>query len=326
MIAVDRRTLLAALAGEMAMTGTMGVTHAQAQTQTQAQTQALALALYTAGPGSAFLPYGQGIATLVNAGDAARVTVKESKGSIDNLTAVEADPMALGCAFLGTALEALSGTGFAAGKPYRNVRALFPMYPTSFMTAALASANIRSIADLDGKKVGTGPAGGPAEGYFRALAELVGIKPSIVSGSPADQAKQFLAREIDAFWQGAVVPVPSLVAVAAAAEIVVFGLTESEITAMRSKYPFMAPLTIAADTYKGQAKAFKSISAWNVIVAHKDLPDAVAEVVVKSVLFATNRNDALGPPGIWTVAANAANNTIVPYHPGAERALGIKRS
>ena len=30
----------------------------------------------------------------------------------------------------------LNGTGFAAGKHHENVRALFPMYETAFMTAA----------------------------------------------------------------------------------------------------------------------------------------------------------------------------------------------
>jgi hypothetical protein len=41
-------------------------------------------------------------------------------------------------AFLGPALDASNGMGFAAGKRHENVRA-FPMYETAFITAAQAS-------------------------------------------------------------------------------------------------------------------------------------------------------------------------------------------
>jgi TRAP-type uncharacterized transport system substrate-binding protein len=42
-------------------------------------------------------------------------------------------------AFLGPALDASNGMGFAAGKRHENVRALFPMHETAFITAAQAS-------------------------------------------------------------------------------------------------------------------------------------------------------------------------------------------
>src|SRR5882757_8971939 len=172
------------------------------------------LALMTAGQGSAFLPYGQGIAHVVNAAGVARIDVKESKGSNENLDAVDASATTLGTAFLGSAYDAINGEGFAAGRKHANVRALFPMYETAFMVATLKSRSLTNLQSLDGKKVGCGPAAGPAEGYFRAAAEIAGIKPLVVGGTPANQGRELIAGKIDAFWQGAVVPIPSLVAVA----------------------------------------------------------------------------------------------------------------
>src|SRR5476649_2905047 len=92
----------------------------------------IALSFATAGPGSAFLPYGQGIAKAI-AGSGIALDIKESKGSNENLDLVDASATTIGTAFLGSALEALNGTGFAQGKPHKNVRALFPMYETAFM-------------------------------------------------------------------------------------------------------------------------------------------------------------------------------------------------
>jgi TRAP transporter TAXI family solute receptor len=177
----------------------------------------------TAGDGSAFLPYGQGVATYL-ATKGLQLEVRKSGGSNENLSAVDASPMTIGTAFMASAYEAVSGTGFSAGHKHENLRALFPMYETSFQVAALRKSGLRSLADLDGKKVGVGPAKGPAEGFFRAAADAAHIKPVIVNGDPAALSRLVLSGEIDALWQGAVVPIPSLVEVANQADTIVFGL------------------------------------------------------------------------------------------------------
>jgi uncharacterized protein len=279
------------------------------------------LQIMTAGPGSAFLPYGQGLAKVIGAANAATITVRESKGSNENLSGVDASPTTLGTAFLGSAFDAVNGTGFAAGKKHTNIRALFPMYETAFMAATLKARHIGSVKQLDGKRVGCGPANGPAEGYFRAAAEIAGIKPTIIGGTPADQGKQLLTGELDAFWQGAVVPIPSLIQITSAGDCVVFGLSEAEIAGMRQRFPYMAELAVAAETYRGQAAPLKSVAAWNVVIAHKDLPEATAYAITRAVLTSKSLADAIGVVARSTSAKNAGVNTILPYHPGAERAL-----
>jgi TRAP transporter TAXI family solute receptor len=307
MIAIDRRRLIAISAAALAAPRSAAAEGAELQ-------------LMTAGPGSAFLPYGQGLAKVLAAAGIA-IIVKETNGSNENLAIVDASPSALGTAFLGSAFEAVSGTGFAAGRKHLNVRALFPMYETAFMAAALRARNITALADLDGKRVGCGPAAGPAEGFFRAAAEIAGIKPEIVGGTPADQGRQLLAGELDAFWQGAIVPIPSLVAVADRADCAVFGLTDAEVAGMRGRFPFMAEVSVPAGIYRGQSAPLRSVAAWNVVIAHKDLPDGIAYAITKAVLSSKTLADAIGPAARSTSASNAGVNTIVPYHPGAERAI-----
>ena len=115
---------------------TLALLATTALTWRPAAAQGATLSFATAGAGSAFLPYGQGIAKAI-AGSGIVLDIKESKGSNENLDLVDASPTTIGCAFLGSALDALNGTGFAKGKPHRNVRALFPMYETAFMWTAL---------------------------------------------------------------------------------------------------------------------------------------------------------------------------------------------
>jgi uncharacterized protein len=284
-----------------------------------AQTPAAEIRVLAAGQGSAFLPYAEGLVRRLNAAGFTNARAVATAGSIENLKEVDADPNAIGMAFLATAFEAVTGTGYSAGKPHANVRALLPMYETSFQVAALSTSGLSTIASLDKKRVGVGPAGGPAEVFFKALAAEIGIAPVVVTGSPADLGNQLLAGEIDAFWQGAIVPIPSLTAVADRAPTTVFGLSPGEVAAMLRRFPYLSPAEVAVGTYRGQTAAIASVSAWNFVVAHKDMPDAVAEALVRAVLSADNPARDIHPTAATTRAANAVFNKVVPFHAGALR-------
>jgi TRAP transporter TAXI family solute receptor len=281
--------------------------------------QAIAqMTLMTAGDGSAFLPYGQGVAAYL-ASRGITIEVRKSAGSNENLSAVDASTTTIGTAFMGSAYDAIHATGWAVGRKHENLRALFPMYETSFQVAALRKSRLRSLGDLDGKEVGVGPAKGPAEVFFRAAAEIAGIKPVIVNGDPAALSRLVLDGEIDALWQGAVVPIPSLTDVADHADTIVFGLSDSEVSAMLAKLPALSATTIPPGTYKGQTAEIKSVSAWNFVVANKDLAAETAYALTKAILSAGDPKSEIYPTATGTRASNAANNRIMPFHPGAAR-------
>jgi uncharacterized protein len=178
--------------------------------------------LMTAGDGSVFLPYGEGVARYL-ASNGIAIAVKKSAGSNENLAAVDASATTIATAFMGSAYDAMNGSGWAAGRKHENLRALFPMYETSFQIAALRKSAINSLAGLDDKKIGVGPAKGSAEFFFRAAADAAKIKPVIVNGDPAALVTQLIAGNIDALWQGAAVPIASLRAVTDQADAVVSG-------------------------------------------------------------------------------------------------------
>jgi TRAP transporter TAXI family solute receptor len=293
--------------------GLATLVHAPVSAQTTAP-----VTLMTAGNGSAFLPYGEGIAAYL-ASRGIAIEVKKSAGSNENLSAVDASATTIGTAFIGSAYDAVNGTGWAIGHKHENLRALFPMYETSFQVAALRSSAINSLAGLDGKKVGVGPAKGPAEVFFRAAAEAAHVKPIIVNGDPAALVKLVTAGEIDALWQGAVVPIPSLSEVANQADAVVFGLSDAEVAAMLAKFPQLSATTVAAGSYRGQTIDIKSVSAWNFVVANKDLPAETAYAITKMVLSAADPKSQIYPTAAGTRADNAVNNRIMPFHPGALR-------
>jgi TRAP transporter TAXI family solute receptor len=276
------------------------------------------LRLFTAGPGSAFLPYGEGLAGFL-ARQGLAVTVERSAGSLENLAKVEDDPAALGTAFLGSAADAVAGTPAAGGRVHGRVRALFPMYETSFQVGALRAAGLARFADLAGKRVGAGPARGPAETFLRAALAAAGIEATIVSGDPAAMTRMLLAGEMDALWQGAIVPIPSLVAAQQQGDVVVFGLEAPVVAAVRARLPYLADTTIPPGTYAGQAAPILSFAAWNFVVANAALPDDVAYRLTRAALSATDPRAEIHPSAAGTRAQNATANAVLPFHPGAAR-------
>jgi uncharacterized protein len=291
-----------------------------------ARAQGAPLQFYSAGQGSAFLPYAEAVARFVAGAGAPAVQARVSSGSLENLRAVNESPANIGAVFLGSALDAMNGSGpFAAGR-LGNLRALFAMYETSFQIAAPRASGARGLRDLGGKRVGVGPAGGPAEVFFRGAAQVAGVSAVIVNGAPADQTRQLLAGELDALWQGAIVPIPALTAAANAADMVIIGLTPDEVRGMLAGFPALASANIPAGSYRGQTAPVESVAAWNFVLAHRDMPDATAEALVRAVFSATSPATQIHATAASSTARNADKNRIVPFHPGAiaaHRAHGV---
>jgi hypothetical protein len=195
------------------------------------------------------------------------------------------------------------------------------MYETGFMAVALRTKGIARFADLAGKRVGCGPARGPAEVFFRAAAEVAGITAEIVSGDSAPLAQATLSGELDAFWQGAVVPIPALVTVADGADAAIIGPGEEVSRGVIARLPHLAPLTVPAGTYRGQTEPVASFAAWNFVVANAAMPEQQAYALTRAVFSADDPARQISAPAGDTRAANAGTNRVLAFHPGAARAL-----
>jgi uncharacterized protein len=95
-------------------------------------------------------------------------------------------------------------------------------------------------------------------------------------------------------------------------------LNDAEVATMLKRFPFLRSSTVAPATYRGQTRPIQSVAAWNFVMAHKDLPELDAYFITKTVLSAANPQ-AIAPSAEPTRAANAPNNQVVPFHPGALR-------
>jgi TRAP transporter TAXI family solute receptor len=286
-----------------------------------AQTGRTTLSLATAGPGSAFLGFARAVAPVVAKRVPVDLDIRQTNGSNENAELVNSGQVPIATLNLGPGYDAWNGRGQFAGRTLRDIRAVIPMYETPFATIALKEEGIGALRDLAHKRVGVGPVQGPGEVFFRGLADGLGLKPTVVTGSPTDLVQKLLAREIDAFWYGAGLPSLPFVEIASKADTVVFGFQPDEVETMRRLFPYFSPFEIPANVYIGQSRILASVAVWNFVVAHVGTPESVIYELTCALLDGATEIAATFKAAATMSAQNVGTNTFMPFHPGAVRAF-----
>ena len=211
------------------------------------------LTIGTASPGGTYYVYGEGLARILTRDLDLPVAMRPTEGPAENIALLEAGEAKLGFVTVGVALQAWNATGVWAGKtPARALRAIFPMYDTPFQLLALQDTNIRSVADMAGKRIGVGPRGGTSATYFPDIFNALKVSGTFVHGDWSDLAAQ----------------IP---------------LAAEQIAALRLAMPELTPSRVPAGTYPSLLRHYQTVGLYNFAVAHADLPNDLVYNIVRIV-------------------------------------------
>lgn len=309
---------VAALATGMALV--VGGAHAQDKTGWPDS-----LTIGTASQGGTYFLYGNGLASFISEKLGIAASGEVTGGPVQNVTLVQTGDHALGLVTMGPAFEAWNGKSkLAPGLEHRDIRALFPMYQTPFQVIALKSSGITSVADLNGKRVSVGPAGGTPGTYWPRFFETLGVKATVSNAGASDAATQLKDGLIDAFAFAAGVPISAFSQLSAENDVVMFAFSDAEQAKILEAHPEMAPLTIKAGTYTGHDYDQKTVAMWNFAIANKSVPDSLAYEITKLAMENPDRMKQIHAAAKETLLENWDKNSFLPYHPGAVKYLEEK--
>jgi TRAP transporter TAXI family solute receptor len=278
------------------------------------------LTIATASPGGTYHVYGEGLAKILTRNLDLPVAMRPTEGPTQNIELLESGEAKLGFVTVGIALQAWNATGAWAGKkPARAMRAIFPMYDTPFQFMAFQEANIRSIGDMAGKRIGVGPRGGTSATYFPEIFNTLKITATFVFGEWAELAAQMNARTIDVLAVGAGVPFPAFIELEAKNRVRYVTLTPENIAALRLAMPELTPSRVPAGTYPSLLRDYQTLGLYNFAVAHADLPNDLVYNIVRIVFEKHEEMMEVHASAAATVPANMERNTFLPLHPGAIR-------
>jgi uncharacterized protein len=271
----------------------------------------------TASVGGVYFVYGGVAANIMSQKAGINVSTQQTQGPNQNMILVNGKNIELGMVTMGVAINGWKGTGWANGKQYKDVRAMFPMYDTPFSCVATERSGVKSFADLNGKNVGVGPRAGTPGTYFPMIFEALGIKATIRNGGASDMASQLGDGLIDAFCFAAGNPIPAFSEIESQRPVNFFAFSAEEIAKVRKAIPEVAVTVIPAGTYRTQKADMNTVGLFNFAVAHKDLPDSLVYELTKAIMESNPEMVQGHAAAKETLPANAAKNDFLTFHPGA---------
>jgi len=278
------------------------------------------LTIGTASPGGTYYVYGEGLAKILTRALDLPVTMRPSDGPTQNIELLEAGEAKLGFVTTGIALQAWSAAGIWAGKkPARSMRVMFPMYDTPFQLLVFQESNMRSVADMAGKRIGVGPRGGTSATYFPEIFKTLDVTATFVFGEWSDLAAQMNARTIDVLAVGAGVPFPSFIELEVKNRVRYVTFSRDNIADLKRAMPELNPSRVPAGTYPSLLRDYQTLGLFNFAVAHADLPADLVYNIVRVVFEKHEEMMEVHASAAATVPANMSRNEFLPLHPGAIR-------
>ena len=213
-----------------------------------------------------------------------------------------------------------SGTYSFEGEPETNALWVAGIYNETVQI--LAKPGINSVADLKGKTVCVGDVGSGTEINAWQVLNAAGLTENdikAVNGTFQDGVDQLKDGKIDAAFTVAGAPTTAIVDYATTNTINLVSLTEDELAAIQSEYPFLIRDDLKANTYTGQDKDVVCVAIQATLVASETLSEDVVYEMLKG-MFDNQEALTAGHAKFGLLNAESASaGATVTMHPGAEK-------
>jgi TRAP transporter TAXI family solute receptor len=253
-----------------------------------------------------------------------RVQAQSSAGSVENLRKTDAGRQQMSVVYSGHVYQGRNGKMKNDPTKYENVMAVSFLYGAPAQLVVKAGSGIKSVKDLEGKKVGVGNAGSGAFANCELFFTHMGIWDKIERNAMGynDAAQAFGNNQLDAFWLFVGYPTGAVMMAAQTNDIAMIDLDkDAQASGFYKEYPYFAKVTIPPNTYKGvdyEVNSFQDAALW---VANKDVSEeavyqmlsliftdeGLAHMVSQKKTFKSMSIQS-GPTGV-----------VTPFHPGAEK-------
>jgi TRAP transporter TAXI family solute receptor len=219
----------------------------------------------------------------------------------------------------------------ARKEKYTNFSAIGNVYPDVIQMVSRKDSQIKTIADLKGKKVAVGAPGSGAQVSARQILGIYGIDYQTrkdinpVYLSPAESADNFKDKHVDACYLSQSIPNAALQDINVMNPIHFLEIDDAMYAKIRKAYPFFESFVIPANTYQGQDKPVKTVAIWSSMLVRNDLPENIVYQMTK-VMYEERAAIAQGhSAGKYLSLERATGGIPVPLHPGAVKYFKEKK-
>lgn len=249
---------------------------------------------------------------------------QSANGSVANVNGIKSGALESGFAQSDVAYWAHTGTGIYDGQgEVENLRAIASLYPESIHLVARKDSDIKSVRDLEGKRVSLDEPGSGTLVDSRIILEAFGLTEDDIEAEyikPSPAVAKMRDGQLDAFFIVSGYPTGSVVELASAIDADLVPIDGPEVDALIEQYQFFTRDVIPAGTYEGIGETNTlSVGAQWVVGAEVD-----EELIygITSALWHDNARKLLDnghAKGRAITPDTALDGIGIPLHPGAER-------
>lgn len=284
------------------------------------------LSIATGTTGGVYYPLGGALANYLTRDiPGVSATAEVTAGSVANFQLLGASRVQLLLGQVDAAVDAIRGAGAFRGRTVP-ARAIAVLYTNRMQVVTVADRNIRTMADLKGKRISTGAPASATELFAGRLIKAAGLDLATdFRGrerlSPAESTNAIRDGKIDAYFFVSGVPTSAITDLAATpgTQIVLVDHAQYLAPIVAEAGPVYFAETIPANTYPGQATPNQQLSVANIIAMREDAAPALVTQVLQ--VMWRNRED-------WARVHSAARDfklegqktaaAGIPWHPAAE--------
>lgn len=244
------------------------------------------LRIGTASQGGAFYPVGQAISTLVGTHtDGLTMVPVVTQGSVQNPRLVHSGEVDVAITNNNLSVLANKGVGPYAKSGAMDLRALGSLHFSVLHMMTLDGSDINSIADLKGKRVAVGPAGGGTIPFMTQVLGLYGlsvddITPSFLSYS--DGFSQLSDGNVDAAFALSGYPAGAVMQAQANKKLKHISLPAEDIARALEQYPNYNNVVIPAEVYNTNADG-SLLGVNNMLIVDASMSDEVALAITTAI-------------------------------------------
>jgi TRAP transporter TAXI family solute receptor len=293
---------------------------------TPAHAKTTFVAIGTGGITGVYYPTGGAIARTINKKRkqyGIRCTFESTSGSVFNVNAVMSGDLEFGIVQSDRQYQAWHGLAEWKDKgPQKDLRAIFSIHPESVTLVAAEDAGIKTIQDLNGRRVNIGnPGSGQRQNAIDAL-EAAGIdyrKDLMAESVKASEAPGLLQDgRIDAFFYTVGHPSGAIKeATAGTRKVYIVPITGTD--KLIARFPYYAASSIPVAFYPNATNR-ANIDTFGVkatFVTSAKVPDKIVYITTKEVFDNLEEFKKLHPAYQVLTRANMLQGLSAPIHPGA---------
>ena len=252
------------------------------------------------------------------------VKAQSSAGSVENLRKTNAGKQQMSVVYSGHVYLGMNGMMKNDTKKYSDVLAVAWLYGAPAQLVVREGSGIKSVKDLEGKKVGVGNAGSGAFANCELFFTHMGVWDKIERNAMGynDAAAAFGNDQLDAFWLFTAFPSGAVIMAAQTNKIALLDLdADATASGFYEKYPYFGKLKVPAGTYKGvdyDSPSFQDSALW--VANSKVSADAVYKLLAliytdEGLKHMVGQKKTFKNMSLET----GATNIVTPFHPGAEK-------